>query len=319
MRLAASTLGHLDREYPNGLRHVLDGPADIRSPRSLHPVFFGSYDWHSCVHGWWQVFRIVRRFPGLPLAAEVETLAARTFTPGKVEEEVAYFLRPVAGGFERPYGWAWLLALHDELGRHPDPSFAAALAPLAELIAERFTHFLAKLAYPVRHGVHSNTAFALILAHAWASSRDRALAASIGARALAWFADDCALWTPEPSGEDFLSPTLCEAQLMLCVLGDEAFRTWFGRFLPRIPSSLLTPAVVTDRADGRLAHLDGLNLSRAWAWRTLGRVLDDHRCLDAAEAHLASALPHLADHYMGEHWLATFALLALDTNEVLQP
>jgi hypothetical protein len=234
-----------------------------------------------------------------------------------VAGEFAYLQRPTSTGFERPYGWGWLLKLHAEASMHDAP-WAAALEPLARAFAARFHAYLPKLTYPIRVGTHFNTAFALTLADDWAATRDPALAALIGERARDWFGGDrdCQAW--EPGGDEFLSSALSEARLMQRVLG-EAFPAWFAGFLPRAaarqPASLFTPAVVSDRSDGKIVHLDGLNLSRGWCWRAIGAAVDDPgvraAATAAADAHLAASLPHVAGDYMGEHWLATFALLAL--------
>ncbi|WP_380781081.1 DUF2891 domain-containing protein [Sphingomonas sp. R86520] len=315
-RFAELTLGHLTREWPYKLDQVLAGPADLALPRTLHPVFHGSFDWHSCVHGWWQVMRLARLFPDMAQAGAIEALADRMLVPDRIEGELAYLDRPNTGGFERPYGWAWLLALHDELAQRSDRSWAAAVEPLARAFARRFSAYLPKLIYPVRSGKHDCTAFALVHAVRWARTYDVPLADLIEARARVWFGQDrdCRPW--EPSGEDFLSATLCEATLMQMILGAD-FPQWLAGFLPdpygAATMCLRTPAVVTDRSDGRLAHLDGVNLSRAWCWRRIADALPDPaRARAIADAHLAEALPHLADDYMGEHWLATFALLALE-------
>jgi len=317
-RFAALTLGHLTREWPYKLDHVLTGPADLARPSALHPIFHGSFDWHSCVHGWWQVMRLARLFPDLGEARAIEALADAMLTPEGAARERAFLDRPLSGGFERPYGWAWLLALHGEVAQRPERPWAAALAPLAAAFAERFKTYLPKLGYPVRAGTHANTAFALILALDWARAHDATLATLIVNRARDWFGQDrdCRPW--EPSGEDFLSASLCEAVLMRAVLTPAEFAPWFAAYWPDPAGDaiacLRTPAVVTDRRDGRLAHLDGLNLSRAWCWRLLADALPEPAAAHAiADAHLAAALPHLADDYMGEHWLATFALLALGT------
>lgn len=313
------TLSHLGREYPHKLDHVLDGPDDARTPSQLHPIFHGSFDWHSCVHGWWQILRLARRFPDLPVAVDIRARADAMLVPDKIAGELAFLGRPYAAGFERPYGWAWLLALHAEAERHDAP-WAAALEPLAAAFAQRFHAFLPKLTYPLRVGTHFNIAFALTLARHWAEARDPALVALIDASARRWFAGDrdCQAW--EPGGDEFLSSALSEAQLMTVVLGAD-FPAWFDAFLPRAaarqPATLFTPATVSDRSDGKIAHLDGLNLSRAWNWRTIAAALGPTHPVtpvaeDAAERHLAAALPHVTGDYMGEHWLATFALLALD-------
>ena len=314
-RFAALTLGHLTREWPYKLDQILTGPGDIASPRNLHPIFHGSFDWHSCVHGWWQVMRLERLFPDMPQTPEIERLADRMLVPEGVAGELAYLDRPMSGGFERPYGWGWLLALHAELALRPDRPWAGTLAPLARAFAARFAEYLPKLAYPVRSGKHDSTAFALIHALRWARVRDPVLAGVIEDRSRFWFGADRDARPWEPSGEDFLSATLCEAVLMRDVLGLE-FGRWLHAFLPdpsgAAAACLSVPAVVTDRRDGRLAHIDGLNLSRAWCWRILAEHLPDPvEAGHVARSHLDAALPHLADDYMGEHWLATFALLAM--------
>ncbi|MFL6857235.1 MAG: DUF2891 domain-containing protein [Allosphingosinicella sp.] len=308
-RFAEIALGHVTREYPHKLDHVLEGPEDVLGPRALHPIFFGSFDWHSCVHGWWLLLRVRRLFPDLPVARRIEALADEMLSEDKAAGELAYLDRAYTGGFERPYGWAWLLALHGEAQRHQGRAWAGSLAPLARAFADRFRAFLPKLTYPIRAGTHFNTAFALILALDWAEANDPALAGLIRERARAYYGGDrdCPAW--EPGGDDFLSPALVEALCMRRCLADGEFGPWFEAFLPRLgegePASLFTPAHVSDRSDGKIAHLDGVNLSRAWCWRALGRP-------DAADAHLDASLPHVAGDYMGEHWLATFALLALE-------
>jgi len=318
-RFAEIALGHVTREYPHKLDQVLEGPEDLLSPRALHPIFFGSFDWHSCVHGYWLLLRALRLFPGMAAATEVRALLDEMLTPGKVAGELAYLDRAYTGGFERPYGWAWLLALHAEAQRH-DAEWADTLAPLAAAFAERFTIYLPKLTYPIRTGTHFNTAFAMILALDWAGANDPALAALIRDRAADYYGDDsdCPAW--EPGGDDFLSGALTEALLMRRVLGPADFATWFAAFLPRIaegdPASLFTPAFVSDRSDGKIAHLDGVNLSRAWCWRGIAGALEPALAAlarEAADAHLDASLPHVAGDYMGEHWLATFAMLALES------
>jgi hypothetical protein len=319
-RLAGVALGHVVREYPNVLVHVLTGPADARTPRDLHPIFFGSYDWHSSVHGHWLLASLLRLYPDLPEAPAIARRFDEGFTAETVSGELAYLDAPARAGFERPYGWAWLLMLGAELRRHGG-RWDEALRPLTDAFAARLAAFLPKADYPVRAGVHSNTAFALALAHEYATvSADVNLAALIVAKAQAWHAGDadCQAW--EPSGDDFLSPALIEAELMRRVLEPAEFRAWLARFLPRAasgqPATLFEPARVADRGDGKIAHLDGLNLSRAWCWCGIARAVgaDDTLrapAMAAAERHLAAGLTHVAGDYMGEHWLASFALLAL--------
>lgn len=314
-RFARLTMGHLEQQWPYKLDHVMAGPEDVRAPIELHPIFHGSFDWHSCVHGWWQVMQLLRRFPDLSEAGEIRAKADRMLTPGKVAGELAYLARPASAGFERPYGWAWLLALHAELARHDTQRWAEALEPLTRAFADRFRVYLPKLTYPIRVGTHFNTSFALALAHDWAVVHDSELATLIEARARDWFGNDrnCQVW--EPAGDDFLSSALTEALLMARVLPLAEFRGWFAAFLPELehgrPETLFVPATVSDRSDGKIAHLDGLNLSRAWCWRMIGELLDLQFAHDAADRHLAVSLPHLDDDYMGSHWLASFALLAL--------
>jgi hypothetical protein len=322
-RFASAALGHVTREYPNKLDHVMTGPGDVRGPRDLHPIFFGSFDWHSCVHGWWTLLTLKRLFPALPEGPRIEALAEELFTEAAVRAETAYLAQPSSRGFERPYGWGWLLMLAAEMDRHPDAGGrrrAQAMGPLALAFADRFKAFLPLSSYPVRVGTHYNTAFALRLTLDWAEANDPALAALCRDKALAWHgADrDCQAW--EPSQDEFLSPTLMEAGLMRRVLGPDEFGAWFDAFLPgtakRRPATLFAPASVSDRSDGKIAHLDGLNLSRAWCWREIAAALPagDPRAdvaRGAADDHLAAALPHVTGDYMGEHWLASFALLAL--------
>lgn len=317
---ARTTLGHLGKPYPYKMDIVLNGPEDARIPAEFHPIFHGSFDWHSCVHGWWQVMRLARLYPELAETANIYALADDMLVPEKVSIERAFLTRPMSTGFERPYGWAWLLALHAELERHDGP-WGSALKPLALDFAKRFHAFLPKLTYPLRVGTHFNIAFALVLAGEWADNRDPALQNLIANKAKSWFSQDrdCQAW--EPGGDEFLSSALTEALLMSRVLPKAEFTLWFDHFLPRAagghPASLFTPAVVSDRSDGKIAHLDGLNLSRAWCWRAIATALGSAHGVSliakqAASQHLDTSLPHVSDDYMGEHWLATFALLALE-------
>lgn len=318
-RFAALALSHVTREYPHKLDHVMEGPEDVLGPRTLHPIFFGSFDWHSCVHGYWLLLRTLRLFPDMPSAPRIRALADEMLVAEKAAGELAYLDRAYTGTFERPYGWAWLLMLHAEAERH-EADWAAALAPLARAFADRFHNYLPKLTYPVRVGAHYNTAFALVLTLDWAAAHDPGLADLIRARGQDYYLGDRACPGWEPGGDDFLSPALVEALLMRRALPEAAFRPWFDGFLPalaeRCPASLFTPAFVSDRSDGKIAHLDGVNLSRAWCWRGLAGALDPALAalaVEAADVHLDASLPHVAGDYMGEHWLATFALLALET------
>ncbi len=320
-RFARLALGHVGREYPNKLDHVLDGPGDARGPRDLHPVFYGSFDWHSCVHGYWMLARLLHLFPDMPPATEIRALFDARLTSELLAAEVDYLHRPSSRGFERPYGWAWLLKLAAEL-RQFDTVWSVAIAPLADAMADRFLAFLPKATYPIRSGAHHNFAFAAALARDYAIEvQDDALLGLLWEKAVDWFGQDrdCQAW--EPGGDEFLSPALMEAECMRRLLPAAQWLSWFDAFLPRLaqgqPETLFRPAIVSDRSDGKIAHLDGLNLSRAWCWRNIGAALPegDGRCSlmeAAAEAHLTASLDTVAGDYMGEHWLASFAVLALD-------
>jgi len=323
-KFAKLALSHVTREYPNKLDHVLNGPHDLRCPRDLHPLFFGSFDWHSCVHGYWLLATLLRLFPENAEARDIRVLFDAQITARNVRSELDYLNQPLRNTFERPYGWAWMLMLAAELGRHRDEGgrrWSATLAPLAEAFGARFLGFLPKATYATRVGTHFNSAFAVALAleYAGAAGNDP-LRKALVKSARSWYGkdSDCQAW--EPGGDDFLSPALMEAECMRRVLSAGEFADWIDRFLPGIkarePATLFTPALVSDRTDGKIAHLDGLNLSRAWCWRSLATTWpknDSRRtvAIEAATAHLAASMPHVAGDYMGEHWLATFALLAL--------
>lgn len=324
--LARITLGHVQREYPHTetvrSQSALD---EAGTPRANHPIFFGSYDWHSCVHGHWLLARLLRRCPDMAEAKQIAALFDGAYTEQKVAKELAFFGLPGRAGFERPYGWCWLLKLAVELqglaGRSgPGAAWHHRLQPLALDISYRLGQYLPRLLYPIRSGTHNNTAFALLLALDYARACDEALHEQLQQRAREYFASDKGYQGWEPGGEDFLSPGWQEALLVQRILGAE-FIGWFDAFLPELatgqPAQLLAPVQVSDRSDGRLAHLDGLNLSRAWCMREIaGSLPSDHagqpRLRAAADAHLQAGAAHLQDDYMGEHWLATFLLLALD-------
>lgn len=323
-KFAGLALAHVSREYPNIMQHVMAGPGDVVSPRAAHPIFFGSYDWHSCVHGYWLLARLMRRYPNFAPAKDISVLFDERITAANVAAECAYIAAPHSRGFERPYGWGWLLALQAELDQYRTGAgqrAAAQMRPLAEAFADRFKRFLPLADYPVRTGVHSSTAFALRLAADYAQGADAELYVLMRDKVLGWYGDDVGAQAWEPSQDDFLSPTLMEAECMRRYLAPEAFRSWFTRFLPNArdsePATLFAPARVSDRSDGKIAHLDGLNFSRAWCWRSIAAALNQRDTAAAiaraaADRHIAASLPHVAGDYMGEHWLATFALLALE-------
>lgn len=314
---AGIALGHVARAFPYKDDHVFAGPDDLRLPQAAHPVFFGSYDWHSCVHGWWMLLTLRRLYPAMPEAAAIAALAGDTFTQEKLATELAYLDRPSARGFERPYGWGWLLYLHHEAALHDDAPWGARLEPLARAFAARLRDYLAILTYPITVGTHFNTAFALVLARRWAVFRDPDLVALIDDWAMRAFGhrSDYAGW--EPGGDEFLSPVLTAALLMAEVRPHAAFAPWFAALVVRNGwlARACQPVFVSDRSDGKIAHLDGLNLSRAWCLRGIAGALggaEHHEELHRlADLHLDAAMPHIAGDYMGEHWLASFATLAL--------
>jgi hypothetical protein len=322
-RFAQLALDCVHREYPNKIAHVLASDADARPPRELTPAFFGCYDWHSSVHGHWLLARLAKLFPDTELAATARAALARSLTPANIAAEVEYLRGPGRTSFERPYGLAWLLALAAELRSWDDPqarAWADALAPLEIESAQRVMAWLPKLQYPIRSGEHSQTAFAFGLMSDWAQVRgDVGMARLLEARARVYYLNDrnCALGY-EPSGEDFLSPCLAEADFMRRVLPPAKYADWLAKFLPGIPrngrADWLTPGIVTDRSDPKLAHIDGLNLSRAWMLEGMAHGLperDQRRAalLAAARAHADAALPAVTgEHYEGGHWLGTFAV-----------
>lgn len=328
----ALVLTHIDREYPHKLDHVMNDAGEVLGPRTLHPIFCGSFDWHSSVHGHWLLVRALRLYPALAQAPELRALLDRRWAPEAVAAEVAYLARPLRETFERTYGWAWLLKLCAEVRAPasagvPDATSTAlarwdkALAPLARAFVERYLKFLPKATYPIRVGTHQNTAFGLALALDYAHvAQHRELEAALVAKARAWYLKDENYPAWEPDGIDFLSPGLMEVECMRRILAPGEFVPWLTAFFPRLaerqPATLFEPAFVSDRSDGQITHLDGLNLSRAWCWRRLAGALpegDARRALaeEAYRVHLESALPHVSGDYMGEHWLATFALLAM--------
>jgi hypothetical protein len=326
--LAGLALKCVAKEYPNKLDHVMNNSSEVKNPQALHPAFYGCFDWHSSVHGHWMLVRLLRLFPGMPEAENIRAALGRNLTAESLQAETAYLDQANRQSFERTYGWAWLLKLADELSDWKDPDgehWSRNLQPLAKALAMRLESFLPKQTYPIRTGVHPNTAFALAFAIDYAKKvGDQQLQNLIAERSLKYFSGDKdypAGW--EPGGEDFFSPALLEADLMRRVLKPAEFRRWFYQFLPDIarggPISLLSPAQVTDRTDPKLVHLDGLNLSRAWCMRSIAFALpprDPARRIlaEASLRHEKEALPHIASgDYAGEHWLASFAVYLLST------
>lgn len=314
---ARIALGHVGQEYPNKLDHVMGKDADARSPRALHPVFFGSFDWHSCVHSWWMLLVLRRRFPQMPEAKAIAELASTTFTAENLAVELEYLNRPESRGFERPYGWGWLLFLHLEAAEHSESEWSTGLEPLARVFADRFKEYLGKLSYPITVGTHFNTAFALRLSLDWAEKFDPELADCITAYARRVFIDRSNYSGWEPGGDEFLSPVLSAAHLMVQLLPNTEFEPWFTALVLAngwVEQKCL-PVTVSDRSDGKIAHLDGLNLSRAWSLAAISRKIGEPSAkqllAERAQLHLDASMPHVAGDYMGEHWLASFATLAL--------
>jgi len=326
---ATLALKCINREFPNKPEHVINGASDVQSPKQLHPAFYGCYDWHSSVHGQWMLVRLLRTFPQLAEGPQIRSALNANLTAENILSETAYFKQPNRQSFERTYGWAWLLKLAEELHSWDDPDgkgWARSLQPLVDGIVKAYADFLPKQTYPIRTGVHPNTAFGLAFALDYAQAfGDKKLEDLLAERSRAYFAKDTnypGAW--EPGGEDFFSPALMEADLMRRVMPPAEFALWFHRFLRGIskgePVALLTPAIVTDRSDPKLVHLDGLNLSRAWCMRSIATVLpqgDPARAIlsESATKHARNALVHVASgNYEGEHWLASFAVFLLSTS-----
>jgi hypothetical protein len=323
---ARLALAAIRKEYPNKPGDVLNSPRDVKPPREMHPAFYGSFDWHSSVHGHWLLVRLLRLFPDLPERKDARDALDNHLTAKNLRAEADYFSQPNRQSFERTYGWAWLLKLAEELHRWDDPDakrWSKNLRPLTDILVARYLAFLPKQTYPIRTGVHPNTAFGLAFALDYArAAGHRPLRQLVERRSRDYFGKDAgipAAW--EPGGADFFSPSLMEADLMRRVLPAGEFAGWLRRFLPGLekaePKSLLVPATVSDRSDPQLVHLDGLNLSRAWCMRGVAAALPAgdaaRKVLDEAAArHAAAALRHVASgEYAGEHWLASFAVYLL--------
>ena len=322
-RFANLALACVDREYPNKISHVLNSDADVAPPRKLTPAFYGCYDWHSSVHGHWLLARLARQFPEAPFAKTARAALRRNLTAENLKQEAAYLSEKGRTNFERPYGLAWLLQLVMELREADDrdsKEMAANLQPLEEAALERLTTWLPKLSHPVRIGEHAQTAFALGLMLDYArSAKNESLARLLAEQARRFYLSDkgCPL-NYEPSGEDFLSPCLAEADAIRRVLPPAEFARWLKDFLPQIPTAAKAdwlPVVVSpDPTDPKLAHLDGLNLSRAWMLEGIlsGLLPDDPRrpaLTAAAAAHRRAGLAAVTGaHYEGGHWLGSFAV-----------
>lgn len=323
---AALALKCVAREFPNKPEHVINNASEVQSPKLLHPAFYGCYDWHSSVHGHWMLVRLLKMFPSLPETQQIRDALNANLTPENIEAEVTYMKQPNRQSFERTYGWAWALKLAEELHSWNDEDgkrWSTSLQPLAEMISKSYRAFLPKQTYPIRTGVHPNTAFGLAFALDYAKAAgDRELEDLLNERSRTYFGKDTnypGAW--EPGGEDFFSAALMEADLMRRVMPAREFAKWFHRFLPEVskggPAALIQPAIVTDRTDPKLVHLDGLNLSRAWCMRSVAAALPRNDAarnvlFSSADKHAAAALAHVASgDYAGEHWLASFAVFLL--------
>jgi hypothetical protein len=322
-RFARLALECVHKEYPNHVSHTMASDADVRPPRELTPAFYGCYDWHSSVHGHWLLARLAHLYPNAEFSGEARAALTRSLTPENITAEVRYLEGEGRVSFERPYGLAWLLQLAAELRSWDDEQaqqWASALVPLERLAAERLKSWLPKLRYPIRIGEHSQTAFAFGLARDWSRiAGDDELRELLDQKAREFYLPDrnCPLGY-EPSGHDFLSPCLAEADFMRRVLEPQEFADWLQIFMPQIPRSgdmdWLPPGIVTDRADPKLAHIDGLNLSRAWMLEGIAAGLPENdprtrALIAAATAHRDAALPAVTgEHYEGGHWLGSFAV-----------
>ncbi len=327
-QFAKLALKGIAKEYPNKPADVLNGEGDVKSPRHIHPAFYGCYDWHSAVHGHWMLIRILKIYPDLPEQAEIRAALAANLTAKNLETEALFFARPGAKSYERPYGWSWLLKLAEELHTWDDAQgkeWATNLKPVSAVIVKYYLDYFPKQTYPIRSGVHSSTAFGLTFALDYARTvGDQKLEILLVERSKYYFAKDeniPASW--EPDGADFYSPSLMEADLMRRVLMAADFRVWFKKYLPQVaeglPKSIMQPATVTDRTDPQLVHLDGLNISRAWCMRSIAAMYPESDPIrkaltTAAQKHADAAIPHISSgDYAGEHWLASFATYLLTT------
>lgn len=321
-KLLELPLGCVGIEYPNKLQQTLGGDGDLKSPSTLHPIFYGCFDWHSSIHGYWSMISLLQNFPEIEKSEEVRQFLKSKITSENVTVELNYFERGINKTFERPYGWAWFLKLAETLHNWDDPfarEMEKTLQPLTDILVIRFKEFLPKLNYPVRVGEHANTAFALSFAYDYADSiNDTEFIDLIKSRAIDFYMKDenCPIsW--EPSGYDFFSPCFEEIGIMQRVLKTEQFLGWLDHFMPQLSSSdySLKPGEVSDRTDGKLVHLDGLNFSRAWILYDLAYKSEKYKHLEnIANEHMSYSYPNLiGDSYEGGHWLGSFAIYALNT------
>ena len=324
-KLVELPLGCIQTEYPNKLGQTLENKEAMGEPHELHPAFFGCFDWHSAVHAHWSLVSLLKQFPKIERKEAIRETLKNSLSAANIEAEVEYFKRSESGSFERTYGWAWLLKLAEELKTWEDPlgqELAANLEPLTNLIVQNYIEFLPKLNYPVRVGEHANTAFGLVMAYDYAlATKNEKFLEVIKKRAQEFYLkdDDCPVsW--EPSGYDFLSPCLSEIDIMRRVLPKNAFSLWIDDFMPQLKKKDFQMEVgeVSDRTDGKLVHLDGLNYSRAWVFYGLASQYPEQfgHLKNLATEHVAYSFPNLVgDSYEGGHWLGTFAIYALHESQ----
>ncbi len=312
-----------EKEFPYKTGITFSDPSLLTPPKDYHPAFFGCFDWHSSVHGHWMLARLLKLYPGIAEASQIRQLFNKHFTVDNINQEILLFRSKDNKSFERTYGWAWLLQLQDELLSWNDTDakkWSAALQPLATELSKLTIAYLDKLVYPIRVGEHPNLAFGLSMMYDYAlDQKDEALSKAINATAMRFYiADKNCPFSWEPGGSDFLSPCLEEADLMRKILPQQQFIGWLKEFMPQLfdKNLKIEPGKVKDRTDGKLVHLDGLNLSRAWCLKGIAATINSKHLLDLANEHLEAALPQVASgNYEGEHWLASFAMYALTTRQ----
>ena len=323
-RLLQLPIHCVNTEYPNKLNQTIGGDEDLKSPKELHPTFYGCFDWHSSVHGHWSLVSLLKKFPNLKDASKTKEILLTSISKENIEKEVAYFNKKYNKSYERTYGWAWLLKLAEELHTWNDPiakELEQNLQPLTDLMVQKYIEFLPRLKYPIRVGEHSNTAFGLAFAWDYVNTiGDKKILKIINNSAKNYFMNDknCPIsW--EPSGFDFLSACLQEAAVMKRVLPKNEFKNWLSEFLPKLKDKdfKLVVGEVSDRTDGKLVHLDGVNFSRAWCLNKIANDLPEYNHLkNVANKHINYSLPNVVgDNYEGGHWLGSFAIYALNSTK----
>ena len=319
--LSDLALSCIHTEFPNKLGHVIVDSSQVKRPINLHPAFYGCFDWHSSVHGHWMLIKLLKEYPKMKNRDEIRAAISSNISKENIEAEIEYFNGKLHNSFERTYGWAWLFQLQKELNSWDDndaKKWGSDLQPLTDLLRNRMIEFLPKLSYPIRTGVHPNTAFALSFSYDYAiQSNDKEFLEMIIKRAKDYYLFDKNYPAYlEPNGTDFFSPSLLEANLMHRVLGEEEYNEWFEKFLPELSDNLINPAMVSDRSDLSIVHLDGLNLSRAWCMIEISKKINNTEkkniLIESANRHLEDAMREInSGNYAGEHWLASFAIYSL--------